>query len=157
MINLILYDSESGKALKTDVDVEGCKILAVETISKLKALWKTGNNAGAASIDLIAPPANESLMVTDLIITSGRQVPNSTVTVQFTDGTRTEVLMILNNAEVVKFNHGFEGGIRAWKDAKIQIITDTANQLISSFCAYVKISPAFTKSFDEWDAERNGI
>jgi len=130
-------------------------VLVAESLKTLDAHWKSGINDAAETITVVEAKPNQSIMLTDIIITSSKKVASSTVTIQFSDGTNTEVLMVMEGASApIEFPHAFQGGLKGWKEADFQVVTDQAAMYVVTLVGYVHLSTAATKGYGAWNAER---
>jgi len=144
-----------GKALNTMLGIDGIQTLVAESITKLNAHWQTAVITINTTTTIVAVRPQESIMLTDLIITSSKKVAGLDITAQFYDGTNTVVMMGVEGATApVNFGHAFAGGLRGWKDADFQIVTDVTAGNVTVMVGYVRISPKFTLDYSVWDAER---
>lgn len=155
MIKVLLANPCSNEALAIKSGFDGKCTLIVESLSKLSAKWQSVVNTGVETKNVVTPAPDESILLTDLIVSSSKKVAGSTITIQFSDGVNTEVLMKTEGASApIEFSHAFVGGLTGWKDAILQIVTDQAVMNVTTLIGYVKISKALTKTYDEWIAER---
>jgi len=154
-INVFLASSESDQVLDCGLGFTGKCTLIAESRIRLNAKWRTGINDAAETVDVVTPGVNESIFITDLIITSSKKVASSTIILQFYDGTDTEKIMEIEGAVApVEFSHAFAGGLSGWKDAILQVITDQAAMYVVTLVGYVKVSKGLTKTYTEWSADR---
>lgn len=143
----------------TSIDIQsgigGDPTLISESMVKLHAHWKSAVNDAAETIEVVAAKPNQSILITDVIMTSSKKVASSTITLQFDDGTNTEVLFVMEGASApIEFSHAFAGGIKGWKDADLQVVTDQAAMYTVTLIGYVHISETLTETYDTWDARR---
>ena len=101
---------------------------------------------------LVTPLTDGSISLTDLIITSEKQV-GGVVTVQFYDGTNTVLIASAAADSPIGFGHNFTGRWDGWKDAYIQVIVSAAFNATVSI-GYFKQQPEETLPFDAWDSRR---
>lgn len=128
--------------------------LVVEDHARVATQYKFATHDGAATTALATPRAGGAVVITDLII-GGEKRTNATVVVQFTDGTDTAGIIspVVNDAPV-NLHIPFAGRFRGWKDARIDFITDTANQIAGVTVGYYFISGEGVLTFADWDAQR---
>ena len=154
-IKVFLTNPQTDQVLDCEPGFTGECTLVVESRIRLDAKWKSGINNAAETIDIVTPKPNESIFITDLLITSSKKVANSTIVLQFYDGTNTEKIMeIEGETAPVEFSHAFAGGLPGWKDAILQVITDQAAMYVVTLVAYIKVSEDLTKTYSEWSADR---
>jgi hypothetical protein len=151
MIKGNIYEVGSGEQIKIQKGFSGKQNIVTEGSRLLDAQWNSVLNIGATTVIVASPKNNESLLITDIIVTSPKKVNNSSAIIRFFDGTNSVILFNLEGSDsAIQFNHSFEGGVRGWKDAMIEIITDTALQAVTTMLTYVRIGPEFTQNFDVW-------
>ena len=154
-IKIFLANSQDNQTLDCGPGFTGICTLITESLARLNAKWRSGINDAAETIDVVSPDTNGSIFITDLILTSSRKVANSTIILQFYDGTNTEKIMeIEGETAPVEFSHAFAGGLSGWKGAALQVITDQAAMYVVTLVGYIKVSEDLTKTYNEWDAER---
>lgn len=154
-IKVFLASSQSGQTLNYEPGFTGECTLVTESLTQLNAKWRSSINSAAETIDAVTPEADESIFITDVVLTSSKKVANSTIILQFYDGTNTEKIMeIEGESAPVEFSHAFAGGLSGWKDAILQVITDQAAMYVVTLVGYVKVSKNLTKTYSEWNAER---
>jgi hypothetical protein len=154
-IKVFLANPESSQALSCKSGFVGECTLVAESLIRLNAKWKSGINSAAETVDVVAPKPSESIFITDLLLTSSKKVANSTIILQFYDGTNTEKIMeIEGETAPVEFSHAFAGGLPGWKDAVLQVITDQAAMYVVTLVTYIRVSEKLTKTYSEWSADR---
>lgn len=155
MIKVLLANPCNNEALAVKSGFDGKCTLIVESLLKLTAKWQSVVNTGVETKDVVTPVPDESILLTDLIVSSSKKVALSTITIQFSDGVNTEVLLTTEgSSSPIEFSHAFVGGLTGWKDAVLQAVTDQAAMNVTTLIGYVKISKALTKTYSEWDMER---
>jgi hypothetical protein len=93
-------------------------------------------------------------MLTDLVIVLSKKVVAATIVPRFSDGTNTEDLFTFDAATAsFQFSHAFQGGLRGWKDADFQIVTDQATT-VGVLLGYVHIAVEQTIAYGTWNASR---
>jgi hypothetical protein len=154
-VKVFLANPESSQALSCKSGFAGECTLVTESLVRLDAKWKSGINSAAETVDVMAPKSGESIFITDLLLTSSKKVANSTIALQFYDGTNTEKIMeIEGETAPVEFSHAFAGGLPGWKDAVLQVITDQAAMYVVTLVTYIRVSEKLTKTYSEWSADR---
>lgn len=144
-----------GTPLDVHSGIDDHPTLITEGLRCLECHWQTGVNDASETTTIVSARYNQAILITDIVITSSKKVNSSTVTLQFADGTNTETLMVIDGAEApVEFSLNLQGGIRGWKNADLQVVTNQAGMYAVTFVGYVHISPESTKDHDIWDAER---
>lgn len=128
--------------------------LITESLKTTEAHWKSSAITTATTTTVVSVIPNESIMLTDLIIVLSKKVAGATVIVRFSDGTNTVNLFTLDAATAAfQFSHAFQGGIKGWKDANFQVVTDDITTL-SVMVGYNPLPTKITKTYSEWNAER---
>ncbi len=154
-VNAFLVDSLSGQLLDNRIGFDGKRTLVAESYCRLASRWKSGINNAAETVDIVTPKPSETIFITDLLLTSSKKVANSTIILQFYDGTNTEKIMeIEGETAPVEFSHAFAGGLSGWKDAILQVITDRAAMYVVTLVGYIRVSENLTKTYSEWSADR---
>ena len=155
MIGLHLKDLATGivvRAVSHFQEGQESKMLTVTDVASYYGHFKSATYNNEAGATLVSPSTSGSLRLTDLIVTSEKQV-GGVVTVQFYDGTNTVLLASAEADSPIGFASNFVGRWKGWKDAYIQVIVSAAfNATVS--VGYVKINPKETLGFAEWDARR---
>ena len=150
-----MANPESSQILSCASGFAGECTLIAESLTRLAVRWKSGINNAAETVDIVAPKPGESIFITDLLLTSSRKVANSTIVLQFYDGTNTEKIMeIEGETAPVEFSHAFAGGLPGWKDAVLQVITDQVAMYVVTLVTYIRVSEKLTKTYSEWSADR---
>ena len=146
--------NKDGKLLNVQVGLDDEQTLISEGIRTLAAHWKSSKITTATTTNLIEVAPNESILLTDLIVTLEKKVATATIIPRFSDGANTENLFTFEAATAAfQFSHAFQGGLRGWKDADFQVVTNEATT-VSVLVGYVHITPEATKPYDVWSAER---
>lgn len=154
-IKVFLANSQDNQVLNCEPGFTGECTLVTESRVRLDAKWQSGINNAAETIDVVTPKPGESIFITDLLLTSSKKVANSTIVLQFYDGTNTEKIMeIEGETAPVEFSHAFAGGLPGWEDAILQVITDQAAMYVVTLVSYIKVSEDLTKTYSEWSADR---
>lgn len=154
MIKTALADSNR-ESLDVQIGIDGKPTLITESLRILDCHWAVVTNTGVETKTVVTVRPNESIMITDIIITSSKKVVDATIIPAFDDGTNSIDLMTIEaGLAAVEFNHSFAGGVKGWKDADFNITTNKAALNVETMIAYVHISEELTLSYDEWDAER---
>ena len=154
-IKVFLTNPQSNQVLDCQPGFTGECTLIAESRIRLDAKWKSGINNAAETINIVTPNPGESIFITDLLLTSSKKVANSTIVLQFYDGTNTEEIMeVEGETAPVEFSHAFAGGLSGWEDAILQVITDQAAMYVVTLVGYIKVSESLTKTYNEWSAER---
>jgi len=150
-----IIDPITGQAINVQAGINGKPVIIAESLRTLSCHWAVVTNTGVETKTVITVKPRESIMITDLIITSSKKVTDATIIPLFDDGTNSIDLMTIEaGLAAVEFSHAFAGGIRGWKNADLKITTNKAALNVETMVAYVRISEILTLSYTEWDAER---
>ena len=145
---------KAGAPIDVRCGLDECQTLITEGLRTLAAHWKSPSITTATTTTVVEAKPNQSIMLTDLVVILSKKVAGATVIVRFSDGTNTEIMLTFDAATAnFEFTHAFTGGLRGWKDADFQIVTNQATTL-AVIVGYVHISTESTKAYDVWDAER---
>ncbi len=154
MLKLVLA-KPGGKPLDVHAGIDGKPVLVVESLARLEVHWQTAVITGSTTTTIIEAKPGESVMLTDLIITSTKKVANLDIIVQFDDGTNTIIMLDIEGATApVNFSHAFSGGVKGWKNASLEVVTDQAVINVTVMIGYLHISKDLTLTYDQWDAAR---
>ena len=126
-------------------------VQVIGTEPQQHGVWKVANRASAGTTIITQPFASGALLVTDLIISTDK-VANSSVQLQFTDGSNTEIIALFDSANApVSLSISIGGRLHGWRDARLEMVTvQTVNASI--MVGYMKIKSI--QDFTEWDNER---
>lgn len=154
MNKVYLFDVASGKHLHNvpfNQDKQEGVILVVTDIGHEHGRWKaiTVNNDTAT---LVIPSASGAIQLTDIIVSSEKQV-GATVTVQFNDGSNSEIIMSAQADSPIQLATSFAGRWSGWKDAYVEVIVGAAFDATVAL-GYIKLDPNDTLGYAAWDALR---
>ena len=149
-----LLSHKDGNPLNVQTGIDGNKCLITDGMRALAAHWQSASITTATTTTIVEAAPNESILLTDFVIILSKKVATATIIPRFSDGTNAENLFTFDAAtSSFQFSHAFQGGLRGWKDADFQIITDQATT-IGVLLGYVHIAPAQTKTYGRWLGER---
>jgi hypothetical protein len=153
MYKQIISDS-NGTPVNIQTGIDGKRCLVTDGSRVLNAHWQSANITTATTTTIVEANPTESVMLTDLVVILSKKVAAATIVARFSDGTNTVDLFTFDAATAsFQFSHAFQGGLRGWKDADFQIVTDDAT-IVGLLVGYVHVSPDETKSYSVWNAER---
>jgi len=145
---------KTGEPLCSEIGLRDYPTLITESVKILDAHWQSSAITTATTTTVVEAIPNESIMLTDLVVILSKKVVASTIIVRFSDGTNTENLFTLDAASTsFQFSHAFQGGVRGWKEADLQVVTDGATT-VSVVVGYIHISHKSTKTYLIWNANR---
>lgn len=145
---------KNGTPLNVQTGISGSQCLVTDGARVLDAHWESASITTATTTALVEAKPDESIMLTDLVVILSKKVAGATIIVRFTDGTNTVPLFTFDAVTAsFQFSHAFQGGLRAWKDADFQVVTNQATT-VGVLIGYVHIASNETKEYGVWDAER---
>lgn len=128
--------------------------LIVEDHARVATQFKSAAHSGAATTAVVTPRPGTAIVITDIIL-AGEKRTNATIDVRFTDGSDSVIIIApVVNDTPVNLHIPFAGRFRGWLDARIDFITDTANQVANITIGYYFILGVGVLSFADWDALR---
>ena len=113
--------------------------------------FKTASLTAANTVIIVQPKPGLSIWVTDVLVT-GESQASSTATIQFTDGSNTEIIIVAFQVKTPpQMNANLQTYFRGWKDARVELVTSGAADATATI-GYIHSLAA--PSFSEWNAER---
>ncbi len=102
--------------------------LITEDHSRVATLFKSVTHSTAATTTITKPKPGGAIVMTDMIV-SGEKIASGLITVQFNDGSNQVPVTISHvNDNGVNLSSSLQGLCLGWKDAFIEMITNTMNQ-----------------------------
>lgn len=145
---------KNGTPLSVDTSLNGEKCLVVDSQRVLSASWQSASITTAKTTTIISAKQNESVLLTDLVVILSQNMFFATITPRFSDGTNTVDFFVFNASTApFQFSHAFQGGIRGWKNADFQIVTNQATT-VSIFVGFVNIPTEQTMPYGAWNENR---
>ena len=128
-------------------------MLCVVQAGQLQGVFRTSSITTPTTTTVVSAPALGSLLLTDVVI-SADKVNNTTLTVQFTDGVDTAIIIAPDTInEAVNLSWSPAGRIQGWQDARIDVVTGGAGTpAVTILLGYIKMPIGVP--FAEWDALR---
>jgi hypothetical protein len=154
---LILIDAATGKALATkDAGAFGT-ILLTSTPLMVNGVFKTTKitaGGGTGSTTVAIPKGNGSLVLTDVVVSFEKKTA-AEVTLQFNDGTNTELIWFgdLQDAPI-SFAIAFTGKWQGWQSAYLEIVVAGAGLDGSIGVGYVKMNKYNSLTYSDWNKRR---
>lgn len=150
----IFLANKSGTPLNVQTGVDGSQCLVTDGVRTLDAHWRSANITTATTTTIVEASPNESIMLTDLIIILSKKVAAATIIPRFAcEGHTINLFTFDGNVDAFQFSHAFTGGLRGWKEADFQIVTNEATT-VGVLVGYVHVASKQTKTYSEWDSER---
>ncbi len=142
-----------GRELQTERFGSDDHLIVVEH-GKLDTRYKFTAHAGAVTTLLVTPREGQAIVITDIIL-AGEKRTGATIVVRFNDGTNTAGIIspVVNDAPV-NLHIPFAGRFLGWRNASLEFITDTTNQVATLTVGYFFVGGEKVLSFADWDAER---
>ena len=146
--------NSSGVPLCVEKGLSQCPTLITESIRTLNAHWRSSAITTATTTTIVESIPDESILLTDLVVILSKKVASATIIARFYDGTNTANLFTFDaETDAFQFSHAFQGGLRGWKEADFQIVTNDVTT-VSVLVGYVHIKSESTKDYSIWNAER---
>ena len=151
MIEAKLIDGLSGNTLHTHDPYGHGSMLAVTNFHEAHGSFRATQSTTAQTVIVAEPGVGGAIAISSLLISAHKSNGNS-ITVQFTDGTNTEIVFaqLLTNLDIsvpIAITHGWRG----WRDARLELITTGVDQ-VNITVGYSKLEKGMP--FDAWDAIR---
>ena len=153
-VKSIITKVDTGKAIWTP---EGIYAPLVGTITEARVFgrFKTASLTAVGTSTIVTPPANESIVLTDLIISAEKK--NSGIDIlKFFDGTNTVTII---NASVddspVNLAVPFAGFWQGWKDAYLHLEQTGANHYVSVAVGYYFLPKELSHAYARWNKLRD--
>lgn len=151
MLRFVLADPDSGDAVNTAV-FGGRRILITADHQHAVGVFKAVTRETAGTTIIAQPVGGGSISLHDILI-SAEKKQSGELTLQFTDGSRTEVIFspIVTDAPV-NIGVPIKGQWRGWKDARVELVTAGATFKATVTLGYAKLSDG--AEYSVWDARR---
>ncbi len=129
--------------------------LITEDHSRVATKFKSVSHTTAATTTITKPPPGGAIVMTDMIV-SGEKIASGTITIQFNDGSNQVPVTISHvNDDSVNLASSLQGLCLGWKDAFIEMITNTMNQDATVTIWYYFVRDlSRVLEFGDWDTER---
>ena len=117
--------------------------------------FKTASRTTTGTTTIVIPPSNESLIITDLIITAEKK-NSGTDTLRLYDGTNA-VNIVVGSVDDSPLNLaiGFQGCWQGWRDAYIQLVQAGANHYANIAVGYYFVPPELSHEYADWNHLRD--
>jgi hypothetical protein len=123
----------------------------IVTEAEVHGVWRAANRSSAGTTIVVQPPQDGSVSITDILVSSD-QAGTSSVKLQFTDGTDTEVIATFDSTNgPVGLAHPVRGRMQGWKNARIELVT-TGNVDAYVTIGYLRSPDGITYAL--WDQKR---
>jgi hypothetical protein len=152
MIKAILTAIGSKKALHTYDGIDGLPILVTTTQGHINGRFKAAQRSTAGTTIIASVNGDDALCLTDLILTTDKV--NGSVTIQYTDGVNTVIIVAANTADApCNIAIPFQGNWTGWKAAHIDMVT-VGTVLATVSLGYYKIPADKALPYAAWNALR---
>ena len=154
MIRIALIDAITKKAL-TVANTAWGKVLCVQAPGKEFGVFRSQKFTLITTSTKIAQPAGDgSIELTDLVVSFEKKT-NAEVTIQFNDGTNTELIWFGDMQDApISFAVGFTGNWQGWQAAYVEVIIAGANLDGSVGIGYIKRLKRDSLKYSVWNARR---
>lgn len=151
-MNLVTLANKNKQQLHTVEGEHGDEpILVNSTLARAHGVFASATRGSAGTTVIVQPSLNQEIVMTDLMLSAEKQA-GSTVTIQWTDGANTVVIFIADTVDApVTLAIPFAGRWQGWKDARLELVTDT-NGNVTVAVGYYKVETGIT--FAEWNGRR---
>ena len=154
---VILIDATTGKALHTEpYSHEGKpgKVLLVTTIAETYGTFKSQKFTSLGTTKIAEPEGDGSVGLTDLIISFEKKAA-AEVTIQFNDGTNTELIWFADLQDApISLAIGFRGDWQGWQSAWVEVTIAGAALDGSVGIGFVKHLKSESLGYNDWNARR---
>lgn len=153
MIKSVLTNSKDKKSLHTLDGWEDSPVLVTTNYQSMQGSFKSVSRTTAGTTILTQPIGEGTIILTDLIVTTDK-VNGASVTIQFTDGTNTVVIMLAQVTDApCNIAIPFTGHWQGWRSARLEVVTvGTVKATVA--CGYFKLPKSKALEFSDWDARR---
>lgn len=113
--------------------------------------FRTATRSSAGTTTVVDVNSDQNVKITDIML-SATKVNGATVSIQFSDGTNTEILFtIALTNQPVTFPWPVKGRVQGWAGSDVELVTVNATVAFVTV-SYLKLPSSLT--FAEWDALR---
>jgi hypothetical protein len=152
MIKVELIDGKTSKVLHTYEGIDGEPVLVTSTHAQHYGKFKAAQRTSAGTTVIVTPNGKDTLCLTDLILTTDKV--NGSVTIQFTDGVNTVIIVAANTADApCNIAIPLQGNWTGWQGSRIEMVT-VGSVLATVSLGYYKIPADKALPFAAWDALR---
>lgn len=128
------------------------EIAVVEDYVTAFSVFKTIAPTTQSTTVIATPKSSGSISVTDILISS-RKAANAVLSLNFTDGTKTETVFTTQPGTSEFFmNHSVKGRMQGWRDARLEFIIATQDVVTHVTIVYMQLPTGLL--FTDWDALR---
>lgn len=106
--------------------------------NQVQGVWNAVSVTSSGTVVVVTAPESGTIRLTDIIL-NAKKTANGTVTVQFDDGTNTEIIISSETVNVpVSITHSFGGNFLGWINSNIEFVTDQ-NIVATLTVGYIKV------------------
>jgi len=144
--------TDNGRSLETGPGLLTKRpILLTSTEAKQHGTFNSVTRTSAGTTTVTMPIAGGSVWITDLLI-SGEKQAGSSVEIQFTDGTNTQIIFHASQVDApANFAISFAGGWHGWVDARVDVVTVGSGDATVAI-GYMKLDGNHSISYEEFEA-----
>lgn len=149
-----LIKAETGKSLWNPEGMYA-PLMGTATQARIFGRFKTATLTAVSTTTIITPPANESIVLTDLIITAEKKNLGIDV-LKFFDGTNTVTILNASVADSpVNLAIPFAGFWQGWKNAYLHLAQTGANHYVSVAVGYYFMPKKLSYAYAKWNKLRD--
>ena len=149
-----LVEVRTGKSIWTPGGIYA-PLIGTATQARAFGRFKTASLTAIGNSIIVTPPKNESIIITDLVITAEKK-NNGIDTLKFFDGTNTVNIIVGSvNDSPLNIAIGFQGCWQGWKDAYLQIVQTGANHYANVAVGYYFMPAELTNTYARWNKLRD--
>jgi len=153
MLKAELASSKNKKSLHTHMGYDDEPVLVTTTHADYAGTFKSVAHTVAATSTIVSVNGLDAIVLTDLIVCSEKQA-GGTVTVQFTDGVNTVIILTANVVDApCNLAIPFMGNWCGWQGAYLELIT-VGNGDATVSVGYFKVRADKALPYDAWNAKR---
>ena len=153
MLQVTLTDLATGKAYHVEPGAFSPNFpnLVVTNEALIHGSFKSVSRTTAGTTIIAEPDVGGSIILTDIIVSTDKTA-GSSVTIRFTDGTNTIVVMKGDSVNApFSIAIPLAGKWQGWKDARLEVVTvSTVDATVAA--GYYKVASGL--AFETWDAMR---
>ena len=154
-VKSVIIKPESNKAIWFPDGIKAPLLGVTSQPSVFGRFKATSITAITAGTTVVTPPGEESIVLTDLIISAEKK--NLGVdTLRFYDGTNAVNIIVGSVADSpLNLAIGFQGCWQGWKDAYLQIVQAGANHYFNVAVGYYFMPKESSHAYAEWNSLRD--
>jgi hypothetical protein len=153
MIKAVLTSSKNKKSLHTRMGYDDEPVLVTTTHADYAGTFKSASRTVAGTTTIVTVNGLDAIVLTDIIISS-EKTGGGLVTVQFTDGVNTVIIVAANvNDAPCNLAIPFMGNWCGWQGAYLDLVT-VGNEDVTVSVGYFKVRADKALPYASWNALR---